>query len=435
MEYVERHDLALHAWLSGQLLEPEHFERQERVLLAHMAARLRLTGLPVHGIVALELDEEQLDERVVAVKKLEWLLRDGRFFSTRGNVGKIAPLKIEVGRTNVPVHVALMPPPPPYGGAEASRPLAGIYRIELVQGEPPWDGGEVDLRREESMKLLTLNAKKDGRGLELGDYVPPLMHLSTTPFLRDELVRLYDTIEDTNVRLRENLRAKDATGSRHADVRRRWLSGQKLRALLSETGAVHATSAPAPSLRLHPYWLFSAIRDYACEVSSGGDLPFAPDALLDPESLTYDHDDLRRSFAALLRTVTREAVVPRYRSPAGLSFQREGRLFVVRDLPDAALADGNQLCLKVVGKVEGGDLVLGSPLRLQALHAGLLKGIALRPLPNPEGELADARYYQLDCRGEDWRHAQRERSLCFQRVPGVESLRAELLWRDTHGAA
>ena len=73
MEYVERHDLALHAWLSGQLLEPEHFERQERVLLAHMAARLRLTGLPVHGIVALELDEEQLDERVVAVMNAQFL--------------------------------------------------------------------------------------------------------------------------------------------------------------------------------------------------------------------------------------------------------------------------------------------------------------------------------------------------------------------------
>ncbi len=435
MESVEQNDLALHAWLSGQLLEPEHFQRQEQVLLAHMAARLRLTGLPAYGIATLELDHELLEERIVSVKKLEWLLRDGRFFSTKGNVGKIQPLKIEVGRTNVPVHVALLPPPPPNSGAEASRPLAGVYRIELASGEPPWDGGEVDLRREESMKLLTLNTKKDGRGLQLGEYVPPLMHLSTTPFLRDELVALYDTIEDTNARLLENLRAKGATGTSDSDVRRRWLSGQKLRALLSENAAVHATSAPERHLRLHPYWLFSAIRDYACEVAAGGDLPQGPDALLDPEAMTYDHDDLRRTFSSLTRTLTREAVLPRYRAPAGLAFQREGRLFVARDLPDAALAEGSQLCLKVVGKVEAGDLVLGSPLRLQALHAGLLKGISLRPTPVPADEVAETRYYLLECRGDEWRHVQRERAVCFQRVPGAQGLRAELLWRGAHGTA
>ena len=32
-------DLALHAWKSGQLLTPGHFERQEEILLAHVNAR------------------------------------------------------------------------------------------------------------------------------------------------------------------------------------------------------------------------------------------------------------------------------------------------------------------------------------------------------------------------------------------------------------
>ncbi len=424
-------ELALHAWISGQLLEPEHFERQERVLLAHMAARLRLTGLPAYGVAALELDREALAERKIVIRRLDWLLQDGRFVSTEGNVERITPLELE-GRGKIDVYMDLVSIEQSLANVEASRIVPRRYQIRLVEGEPAWgESVHADSRREEWMKLFTLEPEASGRGVRLGKYVPPLMHVSTTPFLRDELLALYDGIEDVGASLQEGLSENAASGVRDPELRRRWLQGRKLRAFLAENMAVHeAIGVDGVGLRTHPYWLFCALRDYACEVAVGEELE------VDPETMRYDHDDLWGTFASVLSPLSRSEVPPRRRAAAGRELSREGRLFVARDLPEEAVAEGTELLLKITGRVDPNELVLASPLRIRALHLSLLKGLVLRPVPHLSDESREVRYYRLECSGEEWGHVRRERALCFQRVSGAKDQRAELLWtKRRHGVA
>lgn len=423
-------ELALHAWIPGQLLTPGHFERQEQALLAHMAARFRLSGLPPYGVAALELDPSELQRGSVKVQKLEWMLRDGTWLSTQGNVEPIEPLPVTV-HERVPVYAAVLPPREPLPGAEASQVLPRCYRVKLVAGHPPWIGADeaVALEREQSMQLLTLEPGRSGQGISLGAYVPPLIHVCTTPFLRGALLALYESIGYANESLAESSRGRAATGARFGDVQRRVVQGRKLRAILRESSVVHeGVSGRGPLL--HPYQLFTALRDYACE------LALTPGSPIDPELLVYDHDDLERTFALLIEAITGEAGSVAAAAPAGLPFEREGRWFVARDLPKSVLEGSGELCLAIHGDVRGEDLVLASPGRLPVLHEHLLPGIAVSPVKfsyAPAGG-PDTRYYRVQCSGPEWAHVQRERALCFQRVAGV-SLRATLLWKEPHGSA
>jgi len=423
-------ELALHAWIPGQLLSPGHFERQEQALLAHMAARFRLSGLPAYGIAALELDAAELERGWVVVRKLEWVLRDGTLLSTEGNVEPIEPLEVEP-RQAVPIHAVVLPPREPGDGIEASQVLPRCYRVRLVAGHPPWSGEleELASRRDQSMQLLTLEPKRGGRGASLGRYVPPLLQVCTTPFLRAELLALYESIQYANDALRDSARARTATGARASDVQRRRAQGQKLRAVLRESSVVHDRwSGRGP--RLHPYQLFCALRDYACELAA------SPGTPIDVESLVYDHDDLRGCYGALFAAISGEASAVPDPTPAGLELVREGRLFVARNLPEEVLGGDRELCLAIHGDVRLEDLVLGSPGRLPTLHELLLPGLRAAPVQfsyAPAGG-PDTRYYRLECSGVEWEHVRRERALCFQRPVGV-AVRASLVWRGADGVA
>src|SRR5690606_28060812 len=103
-----------------------------------------------------------------------------------------------------------------------------------------------------------------------------------------------------NESLAESSRGRAATGARFGDVQRRVVQGRKLRAILRESSVVHeGVSGRGPLL--HPYQLFTALRDYACE------LALTPGSPIDPELLVYDHDDLERTFALLIEAITGEA--------------------------------------------------------------------------------------------------------------------------------
>lgn len=422
-------ELALHAWVPGQLLTPGHFERQEQVLLAHMAARFRLSGLPAYGLAALELEPNELQRNCVKIRKLEWMLQDGTWLSTRGNVEPIEPLQVQV-HERVPVYAAVLPPRELSAAAEASQVLPRCFRVKLLAGHPPWAGEEESgvLSREQSMQLLTLEPARGGRGVRLGGYVPPLLHVCTTPFLRAALLALYESIGYANESLAERSRGRAATGARFADVQRRVVQGKRLRAILREGSIVHDGPGGRGPL-LHPYELFAHLRDYACE------LALAPGSPIDPELLVYDHDDLERTFRVLIEAISGEASDVPGTAPTGLSFEREGRWFVARGIPDSAL-DSEDLCFALDGDVRGEELVVASPQRLPTLHERLLPGLSLVPVKfsyAPAGG-PDTRYYRVQRTGPEWAHVRRERALCFQRVAGV-SLRASLLWKEPDGSA
>jgi predicted component of type VI protein secretion system len=415
-------DLALHAWKSGQLLTPSHFERQEEILLAHMSARFRLGSAAAHGIVSLELDFAELENGRVAIRRLTWLRRDGVLVSTDGNATLPAPLEIEgKGRSAVHLYVA---EEPEQTASEGTELVPRMFGLALQEGLASSDWTR---KAEESCQLLELVRAANGKSLQLGDFVPPLLQLGDSPFLVTVLRGLEQSVMEYNRGLLSQSHDASAVRERASDLQRRHVAGQRLLAVLSEAG-LSPLRAPRAPVRLHPYALFRELRDYACELAA------VPGSLIDPAALVYDHENLKGCYLRVISVIIAGAPAALV-SPAGLEFEREGRTFILRQLTAEAL-DGGDLVLALSGADDVSALKLSSPSRLLRLHSALLPGLVLEEQKvrhAPSGGV-ETRYFAIRCSGEEWTHVQRERALAFQRLPGV-GLSARLLWGAKSGAA
>lgn len=415
-------DLALHAWKSGQLLTPGHFERQEQILLAHMAARFRLGSAAAHGIASLELDFAELESGRVAVRRLTWLRRDGVLVSTDGNSSLPAPLEIEgKGRSAVYLYVGEEPEPAAREGTEL---VPRLFGLELQEGPASSDWTR---KAEASCQLLEVVRAPNGKSLQLGDFVPPLLQLGESPFLKATLRGLEQSVMEYNRGLLSQAHATSAVRERASDLQRRHVAGQRLLAVLSEAG-ISPLRPPGAPVCLHPYALFCALRDYACELAA------VPGSLIDPAALVYDHENLKGCYLRVVSVIIAGAPAA-LASPAGLDFEREGRTFILRQLTAEAL-DGGDLVLALSGADDVSALKLSSPSRLHRLHSALLPGLHLdeqKVRHEPTGGV-ETRYFTIRCSGEEWAHVRRERAIAFQRLPGA-GLSARLLWGAKSGAA
>jgi len=413
-------DLALHAWKSGQLLTPGHFERQEEILLAHVNARFRLGSAAAHGIVSLELDFAELENGRVAVQRLTWLRRDGVLVATGGNAVLPAPLEIEgKGRSAVQLYVAEDQAPAAREGTEL---VPRIFGLELQEGTASSDWSR---KAEESCQLLEVVRGRDGKSLLLGDFVPPLLQVGDAPFLMSLLRGLEQSIMEYNRGLLTQSHEASALRERASDLQRRYVAGQRLLAVLSEAGISPLKSPRAP-VRLHPYALFSALRGYACELAC------VPGSLIDPAALVYDHENLKTCYLRITSAIIGGAPAPLL-TPAGLEFEREGRVFLVKNLPDEALS-ATSLVLALTGVEDVSALKLSAPSRLLRLHSAFLPGLTLEPHKTehaPSGDVG-TRYFRIRATGDEWSYVRSERALAFQRLPGV-GLSATLLWGAKNG--
>lgn len=430
----DRFPLAQHTWKSGQLLTPAHFERQEDVLLAHLAARVRLLTPRAHGIVTLDLDAAQLRTGVIVVERLVWLRQDGTLISTGENAYLPPPLEVEGnGRTAVVLYVSVEEElEEAADGTEGTALVPRLYRLDL---EALGVTSERTRRAEESCQLLEVARAQDGKELVLGEFVPPLLRVGESPFLRKQLVGLEQSIAQYNRGLLSQSHAASAVQERASDVQRRYVAGQRLLALLREAGlsekSLADAAAPVPRLprapvRLHPYDLFRELRDYACELAC------SPGSVIEPETLVYDHYNLKGCFLRVIASIVAGAPA-RLASPQGLEFEREGRIFILRHLPREVL-EGRNLVLALNGVDDVSGLKLASPSRLARLHSALLPGLSIeehRVEHAPVGGVG-TRYFRIGCVGEEWQYVQSERSLAFQRLAGT-GLHATLLWGAKHG--
>ncbi len=414
-------ELALHAWVPGQLLTPDHFKRLEQVMLAHMAARFQLSGLPNHGLAALELDTDSLVGGIVSIRRLSWMRKDGMFLTTdgKGNLSDLDPLEVKAVR-RTPIYLCVMRQDDPPRTVEGSDVVLCRYQARLMASDPPWPE-DVAGRVEEHLKLLEIEPSKDGARYELGPHVPPLLLVGTTPFLREELLDVHECVEWANKELLESTRRSRATSNDTAHVQRRLAQGQRLLVLLRESG-VARFDAPADCPRLHPYQLFCALRDYACE------LAIHAECEVDATQLEYVHADLRACYERVLGIIM-AARPARPASPIGLEFQRDGRVFILRDLPEALCRAPRGVVLEIEGHVDTPEIVLSSPGRMARLHSSLLPGLRLSEVERQDPQPGDnKRRYRIACEGPEWEHVVRERALAFLRVPGAE-IRATLLWK------
>ncbi len=246
--------------------------------------------------------------------------------------------------------------------------------------------------------------------------------MGDSPYLQKLLHNLEHSVREFNRGLLNQAHATTSVQDRASDIQRRYAAGQKVLALFREAGLSAATQAEAAAtlaarvprfpVYLHPYQLFCALRDYACELAA------VPGSSIDPETLVYEHDHLKQCYQRLNSAIM-SATPSRVHTPHGLEFEREGRIFILRQLPREVL-DGRNVVLALNGAEDISGLKLASPSRLSRLHAALLPGLQLEEHKIQHAPVGgvQTRYFRVSCVGEEWQHVQSERALAFQRVPG-----------------
>ena len=83
------------AWVEGMLMEPQHFQQQERFFENLIDTRLRSAGTFNWGFITLEIDRGLLEQGKLALKKAKGVFPDGTPFSMPDDVP--LPLPLEIG--------------------------------------------------------------------------------------------------------------------------------------------------------------------------------------------------------------------------------------------------------------------------------------------------------------------------------------------------
>ena len=273
--------LALNLWHNGQILQPEHFLAEEQALLGQVCQTGRLAGLPFYGVAQLAWDEALLAKGTVSLTALTVVFESGELVKLHSNA-TVADVVLDAPGAAVTLYLHLSNKTVDATGMDLYRDdKRWVTRVvhELVVST---DSSIDDARQ--PMKLAVL-AKQAGQWQLSPAYVPPLLRVGTSPFLRDLLARLAALLEKAQLDLREEINAAAGGPEANATRRRCQAAAYRLRTLLADLDR---------QIHLHPYLVLEALRAFyleACLLQDKEPAPFAPE--------TYDHDDLAGAFNAM----------------------------------------------------------------------------------------------------------------------------------------
>lgn len=421
------YELAFPGWAMGQVLLPEQFLALQHTILAHIDRRAELVGLPSHGLGRLRWSEDLLAAGSIRIDALTWVFDSGLLLDVPGNtvVTNLSLAEAKGDLVSLFLHVHDRPAAadrlPAYGDDEPNVDRV-VYQAELSLEDKRDDARE-------SGRLAVLERRAEGWALWRG-FSPPLLGVGpgNSPFLREQLGECLRAVE----RIQSNLagRTIDAfLGSDQlAELRRVRASAFRVLALLHD----HGVGDTRQEVSLHPYQLFSALRDFFIEVTimQGS----APDA--DPKTwpIRYRHGALAECFEALAQRIDDYKGESRLVAPR-LDFERDGEWYVTRAFPDdLCKAPKVYLVAKpgASGRANLEGVKLASPHRIQEVYTRALAGVRLSPLESASLSHTygrDAALYELMIAGDDeWLQAVRERALCFGTRPELEGVRAALVW-------
>ncbi len=409
--------LARVRWQMGQTLLPEHFAAQEESLLADASLRLRARGLPAYGIVSLRWNDSLLTEGVLSLQAATILLPTGTLLDIPGNAAA-SPINLNVpGTPKVVVYLHCL----------------DEDQAEQQDNDSGWDVGQEDvvprrtlrvaLAAEQSypgaidtIKLAELEKDPEGIWQLAASYLPPLLQVGTSPFLRAELSELPKALDAFQYKL-----AMDSAS---------YLSGGSLFSVKQCLKAVYRAQRflrnLAGQIHPHPYFVYEALKELYVEVCFYRDS--SPKDVAEP----YNHDQLADCFKRILEPLAEQMQLAEKRSPYQPFEFRDG---VYRIGLGAEITQAGEVYFLVqksqVNKtVRLEDFKLGAPSRLQMIHKLALKGIPIDKVDRPmlaHSFGPEVEFYQLR-RGDEWDYVLREGAAAFYHCSGFEELEFYLYW-------
>ena len=419
--------LALHHWRMGQVLQPAQMQAQEQALLQHIGLRSQLSGLPSYGVARLHWNDEQLRAGEIYIEQLTVVFPSGLLIDVPGNATltnrSLALPDGGVREVSLFLHVRHQTRDASglsqYTGENGDEPgvVRVIYQLELSL-LPRLDHAR------EPLKLAELNF--DGDRWSLGGYSPPLLGVGAgvTPFLYEQIERALGMIRAFKAELVRRAGNTLAGTEQMTELRRLLACTYRLEAFFAD----HGLGAPTRSVALHPYLLFSALRDFYLDVS------VLQGKAIESWPIRYQHDNLAVCFAELVASLMTSMQVQIQVSPR-LRFEHDGYWFVTSLFPEE-LRRARDVYLLIEPGDTGAqyldDLKLASPRRVGEVYTKQLTGVPREAIPSLSFSQTfghRALFFQLDCGSEEWLHAVHEGTLCFAALPQFKGISAALFWR------
>lgn len=405
-------------WYLGQTLLPEHFIAQEDALFSELRLRAELLGLPEYGIAQLSWNEPQLEEGQLAISSLRAILPGGVLLDVPGNclISRLSLSASGVSTGSVYLHLlgeTTKADGVPLYEDDAKVVQRVLYRAQLaLQDSLDNSVGTI--------KLAEFVKSADGKWRLGVDYIPPLIQVGPSPFLRTQLQELGRKLEAFKAQLEPQLQNSFYRADRISSIRRTLAELGRIRSLLEDQ---------KHQVYRHPYHLFNALRSLYFDLCAFQEK--APDR----DVLPYIHTALGPTFKELLQFIDDRVHFSRARSTY-LKFQVRDGMYTVNQLPQELSAASEVYVLvhreHLHDKVSLDGVKLSSPSRLVLVHRLALKGVPFKHIPNPAFPHSfgpDVDFYQL-VTGEEWELALKEQALAFYQHPSLaKASTVFLFWR------
>ncbi|SEM09362.1 type VI secretion system protein ImpJ [Syntrophus gentianae] len=408
--------LARVSWKMGQTLLPEHLTAMEDFLLADTVLRFRVQGLPAYGIGKLILNETLLSEGIFSVQEMTLVLSSGLLLSVPGNV-RLSPFNLNLpGTIKVAVYLHLLEESPaadssPEGwGDEVEEKIPRLMHRMALSSEQDYANAI------ETLKLAEFQKSPQGVWQISRDYVPPLLQMGTSPFLRSEI----DALAEALALFQYNL-YMDAVS---------YLSGDSLSSVKQCLKSVFRTQRLLANLvsqvHLHPFYLCEELLTLYTEVCFYRNTT--------PENITsaYNHDQLA-FLHTLIDLISKQMQMVRSLPPY-LPFELSDNIYRVK-LPDEIRQATNVYLLaqkdRVISRLSLEDVKLASLSRLPVVHKMALQGVPFKRVEHPSFQHAfgaEVEFYLIK-EGEEWDHALTEMMVAFYNRPELKDTAFYIFWR------
>ena len=408
-------------WSKGTLLNPQHFQLQDRYLEELLDFRLHALTFCPWGFSRLRLDTEALSAGTVVVGDAAGLLPDGLVFDMPNADAAPPPLQLmehwRPDQNELVVYLGI--PEHRYGGHNVSHSGGGEtrYIADVVMlrdentglAEKPVQVARRNLRLLVSGESLTgttamplARVRRATNGaIELDpSFIPPVIALGASPVLLAMARRIVELLaarshELSAMRRQRNVAVADFGVS---DVTNFWLL-YTVNTHLPRVRHLHETQ------RTHPAALFTALLELAGTLTTFGD-----GGLEDlPE---YTHGDLTTSFGRLQELIVTllDTSVPQHyvtlplrrtRATVYEAALQEERFFTASQMYIAVAAGGDADVARRVPQM----LKVSSSDAIERLIRTAVGGITLRHVPKPPRAVPiklNYEYFSVERTGEDW---------------------------------
>lgn len=404
-------------WRMGQTLLPQHFISQEQALLADVAGRLELLPMPFFGIGELSWNEPLLIEGVVSITSMKVLLPSGQYISIPENAA-VKPFNLNItGQARVSVFFHLLGEAARSSGLLSGGSSAAVQRVVY---DAAINGEESVQAAVQTFGLADFAKDAEGNWALVPDYVPPLLKVGTSPFLRRLIDEIDDQVENFHFKMVRQITAT-------------YLSGESLHSSKKILQAVYKLQGFLQNLKaqvnFHPFHVFEALKEFYIE------LCFYQNTTPEHVKSAYLHEDIASCLGEIASPLLLMLTQVKAEQPY-VAFERKDGMFKIDRLPDK-LASATQTYL-LVQKERVGDrfkierLKLASSSRVSIVHQLSLGGVPMEKIDRPPFQHSfgpEVEFYRV-VGGEEWDHALRDMSVAFYEQPEFKDIKAYVYWRE-----